>query len=186
MCTKMKKISKIQIFKYFFFLGLLTIGGGYAMISLIEKELCKKKKWLTEEEFIEIIAVAQSLPGILATNVSTFVGQKIAGKSGAVVATIGVTLPSFLVIWGLYPILNKSFQSDTLNKVYLGVQAGVIMLILNSATNLFKFSIKSKFNKIIFLICFLTMVFFNISPIWIIIFGFASGYGAYLLERKAK
>lgn len=106
----MNKVKLKEIFWYFFWLGLLTIGGGYAMISLIEKELCEKRKWLKQDEFLEIIAVAQSLPGILASNVSTFVGQKLRGGLGALVATVGVTLPSFLVIWALYPLLQKVFK----------------------------------------------------------------------------
>lgn len=180
----MIQIKKREIFWYFFMLGLLTIGGGYVMISLMEKELCDKRKWLTTDEFLEIIAVAQSLPGILATNTSTFVGQKILGTSGAIIATIGVTLPSFLIIWSLYPFLTKSFQNDSINKIYLGVQAGVITLILNSAINLFKNSVKSKFSKLIFLIALSGLVLFKINPILIILFGFSAGYVSLLLERR--
>ena len=154
------------------------------MISLMEKELCDKRKWLTTDEFLEIIAVAQSLPGILATNTSTFVGQKILGTSGAIIATIGVTLPSFLIIWSLYPFLTKSFQNDSINKIYLGVQAGVITLILNSAINLFKNSVKSKFSKLIFLVALSGLVLFKINPILIILFGFSAGYVSLLLYMR--
>lgn len=180
----MIQIKKRQIFWYFFMLGLLTIGGGYVMISLMEKELCDKRKWLTTDEFLEIIAVAQSLPGILATNTSTFVGQKLLGTTGAIIATIGVTLPSFLIIWALYPFLTKSFQNETINKIYLGVQAGVITLILNSAIKLFKNSVKSKFSKLIFLISFLGLILLKVNPILIILFGFSAGYISFLLERR--
>lgn len=169
-------IKKREIFVYFFSLGMLTIGGGYVMISLMEKELCAKRKWLTEEEFLEIIAVAQSLPGILATNTSTFVGQKIGGPKGALTATFGVTLPSFLIIWALYPFLTRSFQNEIINKIYLGLQAGVITLILNSALNLFKNSVKTKFTRAIFLICLLLLICFNLNPIIIILIGFLAGY----------
>lgn len=180
----MNKVKLKEIFWYFFWLGLLTIGGGYAMISLIEKELCEKRKWLKQDEFLEIIAVAQSLPGILASNVSTFVGQKLRGGIGALVATIGITLPSFLVIWSLYPFLQKSFQMDAVNKIYTGVQAGVIMLILNSAINLYKSSIKTKFAKAIFLLSLLVLILFGVNPIFIILFGFLSGYISFIFERR--
>lgn len=180
----MNKIRLSNLFWYFFWLGLLTIGGGYAMISLMEKELCQKRKWLKEDEFLEVIAVAQSLPGILATNVSTFIGQKLRGGKGALVSTIGVSIPSFLVIWALYPFLNKSFQNDKINKIYLGVQAGVIMLILNSAVQLFKSSIKNKFGKTIFSISLFVLIFFGINPIWIILFGFLCGFANIFFERK--
>lgn len=164
-------------------LGIFTIGGGYAMISLLEDKICKKNAWLSEDDFLEIIAVAQALPGVLATNVSTFVGQKLAGKKGAAVATFGVTLPSFLIISMLFPFLNASFNNKTLNKFYLGIQAGVIVLIFNSAMNLFKISIKSKFSLIIFSICILTMIVLNINPIFVIIFGFVMGYLTLYFDR---
>lgn len=180
----MNKVKLSNIFWYFFWLGLLTIGGGYAMISLMEKELCEKRKWLSTDEFLEIIAVSQSLPGVLASNVSTFIGQKLRGGVGAVIATIGVTLPSLLVILAIYPILNKSFQSDTVNKIYTGVQAGVIMLILNSAITMYKSSIKVKFSKILFLICLVVLILFDLNPIYIILFGFVSGYANFLFERR--
>ena len=110
--------------------------------------------------------------------------QKILGTSGAIIATIGVTLPSFLIIWSLYPFLTKSFQNDSINKIYLGVQAGVITLILNSAINLFKNSVKSKFSKLIFLVALSGLVLFKINPILIILFGFSAGYVSLLLERR--
>lgn len=184
MCTKMEKIKKIDIFWYFFRLGLFTIGGGYAMIGQIEKELCQKRNWLKEDEFLEIIAVSQSLPGILATNVSTFVGQKIGGKKGSILATLGVSLPSFLILLCLYPLLSKSFEIEALNKFYIGIQAGVIILILNSALSIFKHSVNSTFTRSIFIISLLIIVIFKINPIWIIILGFFSGYLNLIFERK--
>ena len=180
----MIKIKKREIFWYFFTLGLLTIGGGYVMISLMEKELCDKRKWLTKDEFLEIIAVAKSLPGILATNTSTFVGQKLLGTSGAIVATLGVTCPSFIILWSLYPLLLKSFHNASINKVYLGIQAGVIILILNSAINLFKNSVKTKFSKIIFIIAILALIILKTNPIYVVIFGFGAGYISMFWERN--
>ena len=180
----MNKIKLSSLFKYFFFLGLLTIGGGYAMISLMEKELCEKRKWLNTEEFLEIISVAQSLPGVLASNVSTFIGQKLRGGTGALVATLGVTLPSLLVILALYPFLNRSFESTSINKIYTGIQAGVIVLILNSAISMFKSSIKTKFSKSVFFSSLLVLIIFDINPIFIILFGFFISYLNILFERR--
>jgi len=120
----------------------------------------------------------------LATNTSTFVGQKLLGTPGAIIATLGVTCPSFIILWSLYPLLMKSFHNDSINKLYLGVQAGVIVLILQSATNLFKTSVKSRFSKIIFVIAMLALIFLNINPIYIIIFGFIAGYMSMFWERK--
>lgn len=181
---KMYRVKKREIFKYFFSLGLFTIGGGYAMISFIENELCKKRKWLNEEEFLEIIAISQSLPGVLATSVSTFVGEKIGGKSGAFLATLGISLPPFLIFVILFPFLNKSFQSPALEKFFIGIQAGVLVLILNSALNLFKHSVKNKWNYVIFTVSIVALVFFKINPIWIIIFGFLSGYVNSVFEGR--
>lgn len=180
----MQKIKLREIFWYFFILGLLTIGGGYVMISLMEKELCEKRGWITKDEFLEIIAVAQSLPGILATNTATFVGQNLRGTMGAIVATIGVALPSFIVIWSLYPFLTKSFQNPTIDKIYLGAQCGVIILILNSAISLLKNSVKNKFSIFIFIVSLIVLISFKINPTFIVIFGFLSGYILFLYERK--
>lgn len=180
----MENIKYKTIFIKFFNIGLMTIGGGYAMISLIEEELCLKNKWISKIEFLEAIALAQSLPGVLAFNVSTFVGQKIGGKRGAVLAAIASTLPAFLTIWLLYPLLNKSFQSPLMNQFYIGVQAGVFSLILSSAYNLYKSSLKGVFSKILFFTSFVILIVFKINPIWIILFGLSSGILLFFKEVK--
>ena len=184
MNINMEKVKKFDIFWYFFILGLFTIGGGYTMISFIEKELCKKRKWIKEDEFLEIIAISQSLPGVLATSVSTFVGEKIGGKSGAFLATLGISLPPFIIFVVLFPFLSKSFENESLKKFYIGIQAGVLVLILNSAVNLFKHSIKYKWSYIIFIISMIALIFFKVNPIWIILLGFSSGYFHIFFERK--
>ena len=180
----MEKITYKKIFFKFFGIGFMTIGGGYAMISLIEKELCKKNKWITEKEFLEAIALAQTLPGVLAANVATFIGQKIGGKRGAFLASFASTLPAFLTIWLLYPFLTRSFQSPLMNKFYFGIQASVFSLILNSAYNLYKSSLKTTFSKSIFFTSILILLFFKINPIWIIVLGFLSGTFIFLFERR--
>ena len=87
-----------QLFASFFKIGAFTFGGGWAMISIIEKEIVEKKKWIEKEEFLDLLAIAQSLPGILAVNISVAVGDKIKGKIGSMCAALGTILPSFLII----------------------------------------------------------------------------------------
>ena len=180
----MEKITNREIFIKFFKIGVMTIGGGYAMISLIEEELCAKNDWLNKEEFLEAIALAQSLPGVLAFNVSTFVGQKIGGKKGALLAATASTLPAFLTIWLLYPLLNRSFQSPLMNEFYLGIQAGVLALILNSSYNLYKSSLNGYFSKIIFFLSLISLVTLGVNPIWVIVFGFVSGLFLFFKEVR--
>ena len=105
----MKKI--LSVFLAFFKIGLITFGGGYAMIAVIERELVERKKWITHEEFLDIIAIAESSPGPIAINSATFIGHKVCGFLGSLFATLGVVLPSFTIIFIISLLLTNSFQS---------------------------------------------------------------------------
>ncbi|WP_297058696.1 chromate transporter [uncultured Duncaniella sp.] len=121
-----------QLFVSFFKIGAFTFGGGWAMISIIEKEIVDKKKWIGREEFLDLLAVAQSLPGILAVNISVAVGDKLRGMKGAVAASAGTILPSFTIILCiaifLTPDLIKS--NDTLSSIFMGIRPAVVALIV--------------------------------------------------------
>lgn len=122
----------IQLFVTFFKIGAFTFGGGWAMISIIEKEIVDKHKWIEREEFLDLLAVAQSLPGILAVNISVAVGDKLRGMKGSVAASIGTILPSFLIILAiaifLTPDLIKS--NPTLSSIFMGIRPAVVALII--------------------------------------------------------
>ncbi|MDR1543198.1 MAG: chromate transporter [Prevotellaceae bacterium] len=127
-----------QLFYIFLKIGLFTIGGGYAMIPLIEREIVNKKQWLTKAQFIDYLILAQSAPGILAVNISILVGNSLKGKKGAVTATLGTTLPSFLIIL-LIAMFFKQFQdNEIVKKIFRAIRPAVAALIAVPVFNLAK------------------------------------------------
>lgn len=121
-----------QLFVTFFKIGAFTFGGGWAMISIIEKEIVDKHRWITKEDFLDLLAVAQSLPGILAVNISVAVGDKLRGNRGSIVAAAGTILPSFLIILAIAIFLTPDLikNNDTLNAIFKGIRPAVVALII--------------------------------------------------------
>ena len=128
----MKNISW-QLFLSFFKIGAFTFGGGWAMISIIEKEIVDRRNWLEREEFLDLLAVAQSLPGILAVNISASVGDKLRGMRGAVLAALGTILPSFMIILAIAIFLTPDLikNNETLNAIFRGIRPAVVALIIS-------------------------------------------------------
>lgn len=122
----------IQLFLSFFKIGAFTFGGGWAMISIIEKEIVDRKGWIEREEFLDLLAVAQSLPGILAVNISVAVGDKLRGMHGATAAALGTILPSFLIILCIAIFLTPDLikNNETLSAIFKGVRPAVVALII--------------------------------------------------------
>ena len=120
----------IQLFLSFFKIGAFTFGGGWAMISIIEKEIVDRKGWIEREEFLDLLAVAQSLPGILAVNISVAVGDKLRGMRGATAAALGTILPSFLIILCIAIFLTPDLikNNETLSAIFKGVRPAVVAL----------------------------------------------------------
>lgn len=121
-----------QLFATFFKIGAFTFGGGWAMISIIEKEIVDKHRWIAKEDFLDLLAVAQSLPGILAVNISVAVGDKLRGNRGSIVAAAGTILPSFLIILAIAIFLTPDLikNNDTLNAIFKGIRPAVVALII--------------------------------------------------------
>ena len=122
----------IQLFITFFKIGAFTFGGGWAMISIIEKEIVEKHRWIGKEDFLDLLAVAQSLPGILAVNISVAVGDKIRGNRGSIVAALGTILPSFLIILTIAIFLTPDLikNNETINSIFKGIRPAVVALII--------------------------------------------------------
>ena len=122
----------IQLFIVFFKIGAFTFGGGWAMISIIEKEIVDKKHWVTKEEFLNLLAVAQSIPGILAVNMAVAVGDKIRGRRGAVISALGTIIPSFAMILFIAIFLTPDMikTNETLNNIFRGIRPAVVALII--------------------------------------------------------
>lgn len=174
----------LEMFISFFKIGAFTFGGGYAMIPLIEEEVVKNKKWLKKEEFIDVLVVSQSIPGAMAINCSTFLGYKIGGVIGAIMALLAVVLPSFLVILTIALFFMQFRDSYYINVAFMGITAAVPMLVLIGAISLSKGLEKNKRTIITIIIAVIALVFFDIHPIVVII---ASAiYGAIFLRKKVE
>ena len=121
-----------DLFIVFFKIGAFTFGGGWAMISIIEKEIVDKKHWVTKEEFLDLLAVAQSIPGILAVNMAVAVGDKLRGRGGAVISALGTIIPSFTMILAIAIFLTPDMikSNETLNNIFRGIRPAVVALII--------------------------------------------------------
>ena len=140
MNEKMKRCW--QLFLTFFKIGGFTFGGGHAMIPLIQRETVENKKWITDDDILEIIAIAESTPGPVAINSATFVGYRTAGFWGAVCATFGVVLPSFLIILAIAYLLNSFMEYKAVQYAFRGINAGVLALLFKALYNMYKKSPK--------------------------------------------
>jgi chromate transporter len=134
--------KKLELFLSFLKIGTFTFGGGYAMVPLIQNEVIEKKKWINEEEMMDIIAIAESTPGPIAINSATFVGYRVAGFWGSFFATLGVVLPSILIITIIALFFERFLEIEIVAAAFKGIRAGVAVLILNAALRMYK-----KFNK---------------------------------------
>ena len=158
-----------KLFVIFAKIGAFTIGGGVAMIPLIEREVVHKNKWIAPEDFLDIISIAQSAPGLIAVNVSIFVGHRLAGIKGSIVATLGSVMPPFIII------LLVAAVFTTVQAVFKGIRPAVVALI---AAPVFRMAVQNRLNWITGGIAVATTVliaFLRISPIWIIITAIAGG-----------
>ena len=166
MKEKLKKV--FQLFITFIKIGAFTFGGGYAMVPLIQRETVEKKKWINDDDILEIVAIAGSTPGPIAVNSATFVGYKTAGVLGAAAATIGVVLPSFTIIYFISFVIDKFENNTAVKYAFSGVRAGVLALIIKA---LWTMSKKSAKNIISFIITAFAFIFaaLNINVIYIIL-----------------
>lgn len=161
--------SLLNLFIIFLKIGLFTFGGGYAMIPLIQREISENKKWITNEEILEIVAIAESTPGPIAVNTATFVGYKVSGFLGAFLSTVGVVLPSFLIITAISYIL-KEFQNITIVKyAFFGIRAGVLALIFKALWSMYKQCQKNIISYIIAAFALIAVSVFNVSALLVII-----------------
>lgn len=162
------------MFLTFLKIGAFTFGGGFAMIPIIQKEVVDKKKWIKDEEFIDTISIAQSSPGPIAVNSSIFVGYKIKGFKGALICTIGTVLPSFLIILLIAVFFTQFNNNPMFEKVFMGIRPVVVALIFSAVYKLITKAHLGYKDLAISLIATLTLVIFNITPIYIIIVGVLS------------
>lgn len=191
----MQKLKKLGIlFVTMLKIGLFTFGGGYAMISLLENEFTQKKGWLKSDEFLDIIAIAESTPGPIAINSATYIGYKLCGVWGSVVATLGVCIPSFTIIYLISLFFNKFLALKVVAAAFKGIQVCVVFLILIAGIKMFKQMQKNVFSYTIMTATFVAMVVVNIlavnfSAIFYILISGGLGlliYGIHLIRQKQK
>ena len=171
-----------NLFIAFFKIGLFTFGGGYAMLPLIQKEVVKRN-WATEDEILDYYAIGQVTPGIIAINVSTFIGYKIKGVLGAITSMIGMLTPSVLIITTLAMGLSYFWDSPVVSHAFAGIRLVIPALIIPILIQMIKKSMKDKF--CILILCYaLVLSFFNIlSPVFIVVLSGALGIIYKVLKR---
>lgn len=163
------------LFLTFLKIGAFTFGGGYAMIPLIQRETVEKRNWITNEDVLDIVAVAESTPGPIAVNSATFVGYRIGGFWGALCATLGVVLPSFLIISVVALFLKQFEELKLVQYAFVGVRAGVLALVLHALYTLFRQCPKNIFGYVIMALAFLIAGFTQINVLWVIAAAAAAG-----------
>ncbi len=157
-----------SLFATFFKIGLFTFGGGYAMIPLLQAELVEKKKWVSDEEIMDYYSIGQCTPGIIAVNVATFIGYKMKNVSGAVVATAGIVMPSFLIIIGLANILALYMENRYVAHAFAGIRIVVIALIFDVILSMRKKGIDSLLQGTIFILSMLGLLWLGASPVTVV------------------
>ena len=151
----------LELFFTFAKIGLFTFGGGYAMISIIENQCVERKKWISSDEMMNITVIAESTPGPIAINCSTFAGYKRAGISGALAATLGMVMPSFIVIYFISMYLDNFLELTIIANAFKGIKIGVGFLILNAGITMLKKMQKKKVSKAIMICSCVTMLCVN-------------------------
>ena len=167
----MKASGKVlrQVFSSFFKIGAFTFGGGYAMIPLIQNEAVEKRHWVTDDDILEVVAIAESTPGPIAINSATFVGYKAAGILGSVCATLGVVLPSFVVILILSFVLRQFQQVQAVQYAFQGIRAGVLALLVKALWTMYKKSPKGWAAYVVMAGAFVVSTFFDVNILFVII-----------------
>ena len=165
----------IDLFLVFAKIGVMTFGGGYAMLPMLERELIDNRGWTTNEELMDYFAVAQCTPGVIAVNTATFIGYKLYGNLGGIVATLGVVFPSLVIITTIAGVLTNFADIPAVKHAFAGVRVCVCVLIFNAVVKLWKGAIKDKTALVLFVVIFLLSVFLDVSPVVYVIACVAAG-----------
>jgi len=174
----------LSLFSAFLKIGAFTFGGGYAMIPLIQKDIVEKKKWISNDDILEIVAIAESTPGPIAVNAATFVGYKVCGFPGALASTLGVILPSFLVILVIATVLREFQDYKAVKYAFFGIRAGVLALILKALVSMYKQCKKDAVAYVIMGIAFVAVAFFNVNVLIVIAVCALTGLVSSLIAKR--
>ena len=169
----------------FFKIGTFTIGGGYAMVPLIEEEVVNKRQWIRREDFVDLLALAQTVPGILAVNISIFIGYKLRGFRGSIVTALGTVLPSFLIILAIALFFHNFKENEVVERIFKGIRPAVVALIAAPTFKMGKSARITRHTVWIPVVSALLIWLLGFSPVWIIIAAGAGGYVWGWLRRRA-
>lgn len=164
-----------QLFVSFAKVGVLTFGGGYAMIPILEREIVDSKGWASSEELMDYYAVGQCTPGVIAVNTATFIGRKVAGVLGGIVATAGIVFPSLVIICVIAGILSNFADIPAVQSAFAGIRVCVCVLIFNAVVKLWKAAVPDKGALALAVVVFLLSVFLKLSPVVFVIFCAVAG-----------
>jgi chromate transporter len=172
-------------------IGCFAFGGGYAIIALLENEFVTKRSWVDHDEFMDVVAIAESTPGPIAINVATYIGYKLKGFIGATLATVGVCLPSFVIMYLVSVIYERFMDIKLVSAAFRGIQICVVYLIASAGLKLLKRMKKTPINIVVFSVTFIGMLILGIldlklSSIWFILASGILGLSVFLVKSKAK
>ena len=177
----------IQLFFTFMKIGAFTLGGGYAMLSMVEKAVVDQKKWIASDEFWDMIAIIQSLPGVFAVNTALYVGQKVAGRKGAFASMLGAILPSIVIILLLATVFREFRDNPVVERIFKGIRPCVVALILAPSLRMIKSAKVTWKTAIIPILAVFLIWWCKISPAYVILTAIAGSLVyALIIERKAK
>ncbi len=191
---KQKTKLLLQLFITFLKIGAFTFGGGYAMIALLQNEFVEQKKWLKNDEFLDVVAIAESTPGPIAINSSTYIGYKMAGFWGSFFSTLAMCIPSFTIIFIISLFFDKFLELTFVKYAFKGIQVCVVYLIFTAGLKMLKDIKKTKFNCIIFFVVLAVFVGFSLFAVsfstiyYILICGTIGlfAYGISLVKKEEK
>lgn len=175
-----------KLFWTFFRIGGLTFGGGYAMLPMIQQEIVEQNGWATEEEVLDYYAVGQCTPGIIAVNTATFIGYKLKGVIGGIVATLGVVAPSLVIITAIAAFIRQFAQLEIVSHAFGGIRVAVAVLIVNAILKLWKGSVTDPYTLVIFLAVLAASLLLGTSPILIVVLAALCGIVLRAKKEAAK
>ena len=168
-------MSYLDLFLTFARIGVLTFGGGYAMLPIIQREIVEKKGWVTEAEVMDYYAIGQCTPGVIAVNTATFTGRKIKGNLGGIVATAGVVFPSLVIITVIAALIHGVADLQPVQDALAGIRVCVCVLIFNAVLKMWKKAVIDKVTLILYLVILAASVFFDASPILMVVIAAVVG-----------
>ena len=175
-----------DLFISWFKMGLFTFGGGYAMLPMIQREVIEKYHWATEDEVMDYYAIGQCTPGIIAVNTATFIGYKVKGISGGIVATLGVVSPSLIIITLITALITNFSQLEIVQHALRGIQVAVCVLMFTAIEKLLKKGVVDIWTFLIFAAAFLLSYFTDLSTVILVVLAGIAGYVMFVTKSRKK